>query len=66
MMKTLSSTRQVAAGAARKTKRRAWLVFVKTNSNFDFPEGKRLWVNFIEDAIAETYEKYESRNGSAA
>ena len=33
---------------------------------FDFPEGKRLWLNFLEDAIAETYEKYESRKGRAA
>jgi len=33
---------------------------------FDFPEGKRLWLNFIEDAIAETYEKYESRKGRMA
>lgn len=32
---------------------------------FDFPEGKRLWLNYIEDAIAETYEKYESRKGRA-
>jgi hypothetical protein len=33
---------------------------------FDFPEGKRLWLNFIEDAIAETYEKYERRKGRTA
>jgi uncharacterized protein (DUF433 family) len=33
---------------------------------FDFPEGKRLWLNFIEDAIAETYEKYERRKGHTA
>ncbi len=33
---------------------------------FDFPEGKRLWLNYIEDAIAETYQKYESRKGRAA
>lgn len=30
---------------------------------FDFPEGKRLWLNYIEDAIAKTYEKYQSRKG---
>ena len=33
---------------------------------FDFPEGKRLWLNYIEDAIAETYQKYESRKGRVA
>ncbi|MCI0696698.1 DUF433 domain-containing protein [candidate division KSB1 bacterium] len=31
---------------------------------FDFPEGKRLWLNYIEDAIAETYKKYENRRGA--
>jgi uncharacterized protein (DUF433 family) len=33
---------------------------------FDFPEGKRLWLNFIEDAIAETYEKYKRRKERTA
>lgn len=30
---------------------------------FDFPDGKRLWLNFIEDTIAEAYNKYESSIG---
>ena len=30
---------------------------------FDFPDGKRLWLNFIEDAIAETYNKLKTDRG---
>lgn len=30
---------------------------------FDFPDGKRLWLNYIEDAVAENYQKYEELKG---